>query len=274
MKARLMQLIAAILLLAALAYVGVAAFFYWGQEKLIFQPTPLPATYQFNLPDTKEVSIPVKGAILSALHFRLPDREKSKGVVFFLHGNAGNLSTWLTSVDFYRANQFDVFMIDYRGYGKSKGVIKSEAQLHQDVLAAWQFMAPEYAGKKRVIFSRSLGTTLAAKLATQIEADWIVMASPFYSLDALRREYYPYLPAMLMRYEFSTNVWLPKVKSPITIMHGDNDTLIDFSHAQRLQALMPAAANTELIKIRGGTHLNLQEIPAYGQALQAGLGRL
>jgi hypothetical protein len=53
-----------------------------------------------------------------------------------------------------------------------------------------------------------------------------------------------------------------------------SDSLIDFTHAQRLQALMPQAANTVLIKINGGTHLNLQEILAYGQALAAGLSKL
>jgi uncharacterized protein len=260
--------------LVVLVCIGVMALFYFGQEKLIFQGTPLPASHQFNLPDTTEVTIPVAGATLSALHFRRPNREDTKGVIFFLHGNAGNLASWLANVDFYRANKFDLFMIDYRGFGKSTGTIQSEAELHQDVLAAWQFIAPQYAGKKRVIFSRSLGTTLAAKLATEVNVDWLVMASPFYSLESLRREYYPLMPAALMRYEFPTNVWLPKSSSPITILHGDIDSLIDFTHAQRLQALMPQAANTILIKINGGTHLNLQEIPAYGQALAAGLSKL
>lgn len=274
MKSRLIRGLIGTLSLVVLICIGVMALFYLGQEKLIFQGTSLPATHQFNLPDTTEVAIPVAGATLSALHFRQPNREDTKGVIFFLHGNAGNLASWLASVDFYRANKFDLFMIDYRGFGKSTGTIQSEAQLHQDVLAAWQFIAPQYAGKKRVIFSRSLGTTLAAKLATEVNVDWLVMASPFYSLESLRLEYYPLMPAALMRYEFATNVWLPKITSPITILHGDSDALIDFTQAQRLQALMPQAANTVLIKINGGTHLNLQEIPAYGQALAAGLSKL
>jgi uncharacterized protein len=268
MKNVAMRGVATVALLAVLLYCGVVAAFYVGQEKIIFRPSPLPATHQFNLPDTTEITIPVEGATLSALHFKPAD---AKGVIFFLHGNGGNLASWLKSVDFYQRNKFDVFMIDYRGYGKSTGQIESEEQLHRDVMTAWKMIAPQYEGKKRVIFGRSLGTTLAAKLATEVSADWTVLVSPFYSLNSLRGELYPFLPGALMRYQFPTNEWLPKVKNPITILHGDRDALIDFSHAERLKASAPSI---ELIKIEGGTHLNLHHLPQYVDALSSRLQKL
>jgi uncharacterized protein len=61
---------------------------------------------------------------------------------------------------------YDLFIIDYRGYGKSTGRIESEVQLHADVRAAWEAIAPRYRGKPIVIYGRSLGTGLAASLAT------------------------------------------------------------------------------------------------------------
>jgi uncharacterized protein len=134
--------------MALLALGGIGGWFYFSQERLIFHPSPLPASHEFSLPLVTEVKIPVEGATLSAAHFKHPD---SKGMVFFLHGNGGTLATWLRSTDFYRRNRFDVFMIDYRGYGKSTGTIESEAQLHADVRAAWDSIAPQYAGKPRVI---------------------------------------------------------------------------------------------------------------------------
>ena len=258
------------LLAVAMLYTGVAATFYFGQERLIFLPTVLPADHRFNLADTTEVFIPVSGATLSALHFKQPNA-KAKGVIFFLHGNGGNLASWLSSTDFYRKNNFDVFMIDYRGYGKSSGGIESEAQLHADVMAAWQHIAPQYAGKKRVIVGRSLGATLAAKLATDVPADWVVLVSPFYNLDAMRRDYYPWLPPILMRYTFATNEWLPKVNRPITLIHGDRDDIIAHSHSERLHALLPQA---ELIKIDGGDHLNLNHLPQYVNVLSEKLAKL
>jgi pimeloyl-ACP methyl ester carboxylesterase len=254
--------------LAGFAYGGVAGFFYVGQEKLIFSPTPLPADTRFALADTTEVSVPVEGGSLSALHFKQPN---AKGVIFFLHGNGGNLSSWLVSTDFYRSTNFDVFIIDYRGYGKSGGTITSEAQLHADVLAAWNWIAPQYEGKKRVIFGRSLGTTLAAKLSTEVASDLTILVSPFYNLNAMREAHYAWLPASLMRYTFTTNEWLPNEKSPVMILHGDQDTLIDFSQAARLKALVPAI---ELVKIVGGTHTNLHNLASYVDALSERLVKL
>ncbi|MFN7673600.1 MAG: alpha/beta hydrolase, partial [Betaproteobacteria bacterium] len=166
--------IASVAVLCVLAYGGVAGVFFVGQERLIFRPTPLPASHVFNLPQTTEISLAVDGATLSTLHFKQPD---AKGVIFFLHGNGGNLSSWLRNTDFYRRNKFDVLMIDYRGYGKSTGSIESEAQLHRDVMTAWQWVAPQYEGKKRVIYGRSLGTTLAAKLSSEVESDLTVLVS-------------------------------------------------------------------------------------------------
>lgn len=259
---------ATMLVIGTLLYGGVAGSFYAGQEKIIFRPVPLPAAHSFTLEQTNEVIIPVEGATLSALHFK---QANAKGVIFFLHGNGGNLTSWLKTTDFYRKNNFDLFMIDYRGYGKSSGSIDSEAQLHADVLAVWKHVAPEYEGKKRVIFGRSLGTTLAAKLATEVHADWTVLVSPFYNIDAMRRDYYSWLPAALMRYSFTTDQWLPNVKSPITIIHGDRDEMIAYSHAERLQAIVPRA---ELIKIDGGTHLNLHHLPQYIDALSERLVKL
>jgi uncharacterized protein len=206
--------------------------------------------------------------VLSALHFRQPN---AKGVVFFLHGNGGNLATWVRDTNFYRAVNFDLFMIDYRGYGKSTGSISSEAQLHHDVMTAWQLVAPQYADKKKVIFGRSLGTALAARLSTQVRAELTVLVSPFTNLDDLRGDLYPFLPQGLMRYPMPTDQWLPLAKSPVTILHGDRDELIDFSHAERLRALVPTA---ELIKIDGGTHNNLQQLPQYIDALKDRLTKL
>ncbi len=261
---------ASLVVVGALLYAGVVGVFYVGQERLIFMPTVLPADHTFTLADTTEVRIPVNGATLSALHFKQPN---ARGVIFFLHGNGGNLASWLTTTDFYRKNNFDLFMIDYRGYGKSTGSIASEAELHADVLTAWQQIAPQYAGKKRVIYGRSLGAALATKLATEpaVEADWLVLVSPFFNVDAMRRDYYSWLPGALMRYTFTTNEWLSKVRAPITIVHGDRDTLITYDHAARLHALVPGS---ELIKIEGGNHLNMHHLAPYVNALTVRLAKL
>src|SRR5258705_13034069 len=95
---RWLPIAAGVAAIAFAAYAAVLVWIYLRQESLLFYPVPLPPEYGFALPDVHEVRIDVDGATLSALHLRLPD---SKGVVFFLHGNAGNLASWFTGSAFY-----------------------------------------------------------------------------------------------------------------------------------------------------------------------------
>ncbi len=256
------------LLALVIAWAVVAALVYWQQEKLIFHPVPLPADYRFTVPGVEEASVPVAGATLSALHFRLPD---PKGVVFFLHGNSGNLDSWLTSVEFYRRANFDLFILDYRGYGKSSGKIESEAQLHEDVRAAWKFIAPRYAGKKIVVYGRSLGTGLAAELASEIQPDLTVLVSPYLSLNAMAQLRYPWLPAFINRYPMHTDQWLPGIRTPVLIVHGDIDGVIPLEQGQALAAVRPG---TELVVVPGAGHNDIHKFPLYLGALLAHLSAL
>ena len=257
-----------LLSIAALAYLGIVALVYFRQEKLIFMPQPLNKDHKFDIADVVEVKVPVAGAELSAVHLRLPD---PKGVVFFLHGNGGNLQTWLTGVDFYRRVNYDLFMIDYRGYGKSSGRIESEAQLHDDMRVAWNKVAPQYAGKKLVVYGRSLGTGLAAKLSSDVQPDLTVLVSPYESLKAMGDAHYPWLPGLVNRYTMRTDEWLPAIKGPVMIEHGDVDTLIDLSHGERLKKIR---AGTELVVVPGAGHNDIHKFPIYLDTLSERLKNL
>ena len=198
-----MQRLAAVGGAALGAYGVLVAALWWGQERMLFIPARLPADHRFVFgADVHERTIEVPGARLSALHLRLP---APRGVVFFLHGNAGNLQGWFDDLDFYRRANFDLFMIDYRGYGKSSGRIESEAQLHADVRAAWDAVAPEYAGRKRVLLGRSLGSGLAVPLALQVQPELTVLVSPYSSMRAMAAELYPWVPSRLLRYPLATD---------------------------------------------------------------------
>ena len=249
-------------------YFGVLLLLYWQQERLLFLPTRLPPEHRFTVPGVVERAVPVDGASLSALHFKQPD---AKGVVFFLHGNGGSLQDWVTNTDLYRRTGFDLFIIDYRGYGKSSGRIESEAQLHADVSAAWNFIAPEYAGRKVVLYGRSLGTGLATNLATEVKADLLVLVSPYSSLYAAARDHYPWVPGAVLRYPMRTDQWLPKVTMPVLILHGDRDTVIGIEHAERLAALKPGA---EFVRLRGVAHNDVQTSGEYLEKLAERMGRL
>ena len=255
------------LLLAALAlYAALLALLWWGQEKLVFMPTPLAQNHRFGLPaDVHESWVDVDGARLNALHLKLP---QPRGVVFFLHGNAGNLQSWFVNADFYRRAHMDLFMIDYRGYGKSSGRIQSQAQLLTDVRTAWNRVSPAYAGKKRVIMGRSLGTGLATTLAAEVQPELTVLVSPYLSMLALAREHYPWVPSSVLRYPLRSDLALPHIQGPVWLLHGERDSLIPPTHTKRLAALSP---RTRLELLPGAAHNDLQAFAAYQQTLAAAL---
>lgn len=263
----------AVLMAAVLAYGVFAGQFYLRQERLIFHPQPLPADFRFAFDPREqrvdEVWIAVPGGELHALHFRQP---APHGLVFYLHGNSGNLATWTTHADFYRRINYDLFMIDYRGFGKSRGTIDSEAQLHRDVRAAWQRVAPAYAGKPVAILGRSLGTALATRLARDVNPALLVLVTPYTSLSELARLHEPLAPTWLLKYPLRSDALIGEVRSPALLIHGTRDTLIPLAHAQRLRSL--AGAPAELVVIDGAGHDDIHEFAAYREVLGARLAAL
>jgi pimeloyl-ACP methyl ester carboxylesterase len=254
-------------------YVATLGWLWVRQEKLLFAPTVLPPSQVLaGAPDIHELTIDVPGARLSALHLRLPD---PKGVVFFLHGNGGALDTWFVNPEYYRAVNFDLFMIDYRGYGKSTGRIQSQAQLHADVSAAWASVEPQYAGRKRVIYGRSLGSGLAAHLAAEMSTrrapDLTVLVSPYTSMAAVATEHYRWVPQWVLRYPMRTDRLIGTIRGPVLLMHGEDDPLISPSHSDALKALAPGAT---LTRIPGAAHNDLQAFNSYLDAFANALRAL
>lgn len=264
---------------------GLAAALWWGQERLLFHPVPLPANHRFGLPaDVHETTIDVPGARLHALHLRLPQPD---GMVFYLHGNAGNLASWFVNLDFWRSLNVDLFMIDYRGFGKSTGHIGSQAELLADVRAAWQAVVPAYAGRPVVLAGRSLGTGLAALLAADLAADLaagpaamlpptrrpaaLLLVSPYTSLQALAAQHHPLVPGALLRYPLRTDAALqalaaaPGPKPAMVLLHGAQDGLIPPAHSDALAALLPGA---RVQHFAGAGHNDLQDFAPYLAAVR------
>ena len=274
-KSRWLKPAIAILLGAAFALLsGTAAWIWLQQERMLFNPVVLPAQTTLSQDaDVKEVWVEVPDARLSGLHLQ---QANAKGLVFFLHGNAGNLQTWFTNPAFYRQAGYDLFMIDYRGFGKSTGRIESEAQLRADVRAAWNQVAPQYAGKKIVLYGRSLGSGLAAGLAADLAdarqpPDLTVLVSPYLSMVALADDHMPALPHVLVRYPLRTDQQIGKIRSPLLLFHGDQDTLIALRYSQQLQQLAPKA---KLVTVLGAAHNDVHKFPVYLDAYRAALDAL
>ncbi|HVJ75608.1 MAG TPA: alpha/beta fold hydrolase [Casimicrobiaceae bacterium] len=270
MKRAAARVVAVLAALSALGYLLLLGALYVGQESLIFPGTPLPADHRFAFDQPfEEIRVPVAGATLDALLFR---QSAPRGLVFYLHGNRGNVETWTTGLDFYRRVNYDLFIFDYRGYGRSTGRNQDERQLDADVRAAWDAIAPRYRDKPIVIYGRSLGTGLAVRLARDVAPRLLVLVAPYTSLVAAGQRAYPFVPAFLFKYPLRSDEAIAEVKSPVLLMHGTRDRLIPPSDSEALRALVRSSA--ELVLIEDAGHSDIHRFPTYLDALAERLARI
>ncbi len=165
----------------------------------------------------------------------------SRGVVLFCHGNAGNISHGLESIQVFNSMGLDVLIFDYQGYGLSEGT-PSEAGTYADSEAAWQYLTEVkgIAPERIIIFGRSLGGAVAARLATVYRPAGLVVEAAFTSLPDLAGDIFPYMPMRLvMWFEYETVESIAKVNCPVLVAHSPKDDLISFAHGRRLFEAAP-----------------------------------
>lgn len=183
----------------------------------------------------------------------VPARQGTKklGTVLFCHGNAGNISHRLDKIGIFHSLGLDVFIFDYRGYGKSKGR-PSEKGTYRDALAAYKHLAGERGidPQKIILYGESLGGTIAIHLATQVKAGALISESAFTSVVAMGKEIFPYLPVKLMvSFHYDALSKISRVNIPVLIIHSKNDEIVPFRHAEAL--FQQAHAPKELYVIPG-----------------------
>ncbi len=252
-----------LLLAVPASYLLVCSGLYFQQNELIFRPEVLPADFRFSFPQAfSEVNLPVDGASLNALHFRVPDPQ---GIVLFFHGNSGSLRRWGDVAESFTGRRYDSFVFDYRGYGKSTGKINSERQLHDDAERVYAYVRERYRAENIIVYGRSLGTGIAAQLAVRHTPKMLILETPYFSLKDLTATFYPYVPGFLLKYPLRTDLALPNVKSPVYLFHGTHDAVVPYPSSERLLPLIASAK--EMVTIPDGEHNGLRLTPTYNTAL-------
>ena len=251
-------------------YVIICGLLFFFQEKLIFFPDKLDKKYKFKFDQTfEEINVRTKDQkLLSALLFKA---DSSKGLIFYLHGNAGSLNSWGGVAKTYTDLNYDVFMLDYRGYGKSDGTIKSQNQLFQDVQTAYDEMKKRYNESEIIVLGYSLGTGPATKLASTNKPKLLILQAPYYSFTDLMKHYYPIIPTFILKYKLSTNEYIRDCRMPIEIFHGTQDEVIYYGSSLKLKELFK---NTDtLVTLIGQGHDGITDNPEYKTEIQKVLNR-
>lgn len=235
------------------------------QERLIFYPEKLPADYQFHFTTPfQEINIPVDGkTTINGLLFKA---DSCKGLVFYLHGNAGSNRSWGEIAEVYLANHYDFFILDYRGFGKSQGKIKSEKQFLNDVSLAYDSLKKFYEEKNIAVIGYSIGTGSAAYLASTQKPGLLILKAPYFNLPDLAKHYFPIVPKFLIRYKFRTDQYIQKVKCLVVIFHGDADEIIYTGSSYKLQKLFKPG--DKLIILKGQTHNGINQNNDYHRELK------
>ena len=241
-------------------YAAVCCLLYYKQESLLFFPQKLPPDYRFSFPVSFEEHW-IAAADGTRLHGLLFTTPAPKGLIFYLHGNAGSLADWGDVAPVYTSLGYDVFMLDYRGYGKSEGAISTEKQLISDAMAAYEHVKVRYHETQIVVLGYSLGTGLATWLAAHYQPRLLILQAPYYSFQDLAQHFYPWVPGVLLRYPMRTHELLPQVKAPVVLIHGDQDEVVYYGSSLKLKPLLKPT--DRLITLPGIGHNGMTETPIY-----------
>lgn len=249
-------------------YLGAVLMLSFFQENLLFFPIVTSQDFKYSfLANTFSERVFRSGE--HDVHSMLFHSKNPQGLILYFHGNAGSLENWaMVGEELAEKTGWNVWIVDYPGFGKSQGKISSEEQLHTLAKDFLTEAKKEFPNLKLIIYGRSIGSGLATKLAAENPADALVLESPFLNLVAMAKSIYPWAPMFLLKYKFMNDEYLPRVKMPITIIHGDRDEIVPYSQGRDLAKLN---SNTHFVTIERGGHNNLSDTAAYWDALKGAL---
>ncbi len=230
------------------------------QEKLIFKPEKLPQDfeYKYEAPFDELFFDVAPGVSINGLHFYC---EKPLGLILYFHGNSRSIKGWAKYArDFYRY-QYDVVLVDYRGFGKSTGKRGEKAMLG-DMQFVYEQLLKKYPEQHILVYGRSMGSGFATKIAADNHPRYLILDSPYYSFIKVAERYTPFLlHRWTLRFKLRTDQWIGNVNCHTYIIHGTKDWLIPLKHSEKLQQLNPDRIT--LIRIVGGGHNNLPSFHEY-----------
>jgi pimeloyl-ACP methyl ester carboxylesterase len=213
------------------------------QDNLIFRSTKVSPDYKLKIliPHAEYVWSDSNSSPPVILHNTIyKARDKSAGKVFYLHGSAKNAEYHTHYVAYFTQLGYDVWMMDYRGFGKSRGK-RTEKNLQEDALRMYDAYLKYFNidSSQAIIIGRSLGAALAAHVAAQRQPAKLGLVAPFKDLPDMLKSYIPWFPFRLFTtYQFNIDDALPAYKGKIAIFYGKNDLLVPSRSARKLIPLL------------------------------------
>jgi fermentation-respiration switch protein FrsA (DUF1100 family) len=226
------------------------------ENMIIYQPVKYPK----GLWDTSNMPLPVQDVWFTTkdsvkLHGWYVPSEGAVATLLFFHGNAGNITHRLENIFFLHHLKINVFIFDYRGFGRSEGD-PDEDDIYLDSQAAYDTVLtqPGVSPSSLFIFGRSLGGVFASYTATKNPAAGLILESTFTNAVDMADKMIPFLPGWFVSAELNTQGHVANLKMPKLFIHGTRDTLIPFTLGRELYKA--AAEPKEFYSIVGAGHNN------------------
>jgi fermentation-respiration switch protein FrsA (DUF1100 family) len=220
-------------------------FIFFPQKAFDFEPESFGLAYRdatFTAEDGK------------TLHGWFFPGEKDHPVILHFHGNAGNISHRLDLIRHLLHKRLQVFIFDYRGFGKSEGR-PSEQGLYRDGVAAYDHLVQKEGilPGKIVLHGHSIGAAVAVEVALNRSVKSVILESAFTSTRDMAKTmplfilFSPLLPA-----NYNNLEKVPRLHIPKLIIHGDSDEIVPFSMGERLFDSM--AEPRQFLRLEGAGH--------------------
>jgi hypothetical protein len=240
-----------VLATAVCVYLLIVVLVFFFQARMVFFPhSELEA-------DPSSVGLAYEEVWMTAsdgvrLHGWFVPASEGRGVALFCHGNAGNVSHRMETLQALHGLGLSCLIFDYRGYGKSGGS-PTELGLYRDAEAAWDWLVGSKGiePSRIICWGRSLGGPVAARLARDRAPGALVLESTFTTLLELGRKLYPYLPiGLVSRFRFPTRRFVREASSPVLVVHSSEDDLVPIAFGRRVYEAAPEPKS--FLTIRGG----------------------
>ncbi len=245
-----MKEITAIILVLASIYLLFAAYLWLFQRKMIYYPTSIDPAFRAN-----EIKVDNQGILL---HGWVLNPGQHKALIYF-----GGNSELITHRQAYFDDVFgdySVYLVDYRGYGKSRGS-PSESGLFSDSLAIYDHLSTQH--ESVIAYGRSLGSGVAVYLATQRPLHKLILLTPYDSVAEVAQKLYPMFPIRyLIKDRFDSASRAAQIEMPVLIASAEQDREIALSHTLALKQSL-SRADVEYVQIAGAAHNDIVDFPDY-----------